>query len=147
MRLWRLTREPFVALDGMGAATKGARWTSPGHPVVNFTADPALAVLIALRYVPQGLSGSDSDYVLGWTQIDAEPERLPFVKHQSDKRAIGDDWLRSGRSLLAIVQSAVLPECDLVLMNPRHHAAAIVRPLTTRPFDFAQCLHLPESVL
>lgn len=147
MRLWRLTREPFVALDGMGAAALGARWTSPGQPVVNFTIDPGLAVLIALRYLPRDLHDIDRDYVLGWTETDATPERLPFVDDQVEKRRIGDEWLQSGRCLFACVRSAVLPECDLVLMNPVHPDAASVAPLTTRPFDFAQCLRLPESTI
>ena len=42
--------------------------------------------------------------------------------------------------------SRVLPEADVVMMNPRHPDAAHVPPLTTRPFSFAQCLHTPPML-
>ncbi|GAA4041580.1 RES family NAD+ phosphorylase [Parerythrobacter jejuensis] len=144
MKLWRLTRLPFVALDGKGPEAWGARWVSPGRPVVNFASEPGLAVLVVQRYLPRDLVGIDDDYVLGFTDINAEPESLPFVEDQAEKRRIGDEWLGSGRSLLAAVQSAVLPEAQIVMMNPAHPDARYVRPLTTRLFDFAQCLSLPD---
>ncbi|WP_336986930.1 RES family NAD+ phosphorylase [Altererythrobacter aquiaggeris] len=145
MRLWRLTRAPYLALDGSGPEKHGARWVSPGKPVINFASEPGLAVLVVLRYLPRDLAGIDQDYVLGWTDVEGEPERLPFVEDQDEKRRIGDDWLGSGRSLLATVQSAVLPEADVIMMNPAHLGFAGVAPLTARPFDFRQCLHLPEN--
>ncbi len=147
MRLWRLTRAPFVALDGEGPRQWGARWTSPGHPVVNFASEPGLAVLVVLRYLPRDLASIDDDYLLGWTDADCTPERLPFVADPQDKRRVGDDWLQSSRSLFAAVQSAVLPEADVIMMNPAHPDAASISALTTRPFDFTQCLHLPEFPL
>ena len=145
MKLWRLTRAPFVALDGSGPAQHGARWVSPGRPVVNFASEPGLAVLVVLRYLPRDLAGIADDYLLGWTEIDSESVRLPFVADQAEKRRIGDDWLASGRSLLAAVQSAVLPEADIVMMNPAHPDAARVSPLVTRPFDFRTTLSLPAG--
>lgn len=145
MRLWRLTRAPYLALDGSGPAQHGARWTSPGLPSVNFASEPGLAVLVVLRYLPRDLGGIEQDYLLGWTDVDAVPERLPFVEDRAEKRLIGDDWLASGRSLLVAVRSAVLPEADVVMMNPAHSDAARIAPLTTRPFSFERCLSLPSE--
>lgn len=142
MRLWRLTRPAHVALDGAGPLRHGARYTSAGRPVVNFASEPGLAVLVALRYLPRDLAGIPDDYLLGWTEIPAIPERLPA----DESRAAGDAWLASGRSLLAAVPSAVLPEADIVMMNPRHPAAVDVPPLATRPFNFAECLHVPPML-
>ena len=144
MKLWRLTRAPFLALDGSGPERHGARWTSPGNPVVNFASEPGLAVLVVLRYLPADLVGVDTDYRLGWTEACVEPERLPFVADPSEKRRIGDEWLASGRSLLAAVQSAVLPEADIVMFNPNHSDAELLPPVQWRPFDFAQCLSDPD---
>ena len=144
LRLWRLTRAPYVALDGSGPEKHGARWTSPGKRVINFASEPGLAVLVVLRYLPCDLAGVDQDYLLGWTEVQAVPERLPFVEGQLDKRQIGDEWLHSKRSLLAGVQSAVLPEADVILMNPAHPDFTNVAPLITRPFRFEECLSLPE---
>ncbi len=144
LKLWRLTRAPFLALDGSGPALHGARWTSPGLPVVNFASEPGLAVIVTLRYLPPDLVGIDQDYLLGWTETDARPERIDYDPDPLTKRQRGDDWVRSGRSLFAAVRSAVLPEADIIMMNPRHPDAAAIAPLTTRPFRFEDCLALPS---
>jgi RES domain-containing protein len=143
IRLWRLTRAAHAALDGSGPAAHGGRWTSPGLPVVNFASEPGLSVLVVLRYLPPDLAGVADDYLLGWTDVDAVPERIAYTPDPIAKRAAGDDWLRSKRSLLAAVTSAVLPEADVIMMNPLHPDAAQIKPLTTRPFSFADCLALP----
>jgi RES domain-containing protein len=44
-------------------------------------------------------------------------------------RKLGDEWLRSGRSALARVPSAILPETWNVLLNPDHPDAKQVRIL------------------
>jgi RES domain-containing protein len=144
MKLWRLTRAPFLALDGSGPARHGGRWTSPGLPVVNFASESGLAVLVVLRYLPPNLEAIENDYLLGWTESNAAPELIAYDPDAKVKRARGDDWLRSGRSLLASVTSAVLPEAKIIMMNPLHPDAASINPLTTRPFSFAECLALPS---
>ena len=56
------------------------------------------------------------------------------------------DWLQERRGLLAAVRSRVLPEADVVLMNPLHPEADHVQQLVTRPFSFAKCLHTPPML-
>ena len=149
MKLWRLTRAPFAALDGQGALLNGARYAPPGVAVVSLASEAGLAVLVALRYLPKNaqgdLQGIAGDYVLGWTEVDAVPERVPDPDEDTIRAFVGE-WLASKRSLLAAVRSKVLPECDVVLLNPAHPDAAAVPPLTTRPFDFAECLHTPPML-
>ena len=145
MKLWRLTRAPFVALDGAGAALHGSRYVPPGEPVVSLASEAGLAVLVTLRYLPPDLLGIASDYVLGWTEVDVVPERVPG----GEDDAIRDwtaKWLEGRRSLLAAVASKVLPEADVVLFNTRHPDADLIAPLTTRPFSFAECLHRPPML-
>ena len=146
MKLWRLTRAPFVALDGAGAVLNGARYAPAGVPVVSLASEAALAVLIALRYQPRDLSAAPSDLVLGWTEVAAVPERVADDGDEERIRAWVGEWLASERSLLAAVASRVLPEGDVVLLNPRHPAAARVPPLVTRPFSFTECLHRPPML-
>ena len=146
MKLWRLTRAPFVALDGAGAAAKGGRYSSPGKPVISFASEPSLAVLVVLRYLPANLRDVEQDYVLGWTDIPAECERVDVSAPESEIRRWVDSWLESCRSPLAAVQSKVLPEADIVLFNPLHPIAQSVAPLTTRPFSFVECLHRPPML-
>ncbi|WP_427968799.1 RES family NAD+ phosphorylase [Altererythrobacter sp.] len=146
MKLWRLTRAPFVALDGKGAELHGARYSSPGRPVVNFASEAGLAVLVALRYLPENREQWPDDFVLGWTEVDAQPEPVPNASDEATIQEWVDEWLKSGRSLLATIPSRVLPEGDIVMLNVRHPGATKVAPLNLRPFDFAQCLHRPPML-
>ena len=146
MRLWRLTRAGHTALDGAGTIMHGGRYSPPGAPVVNFASEPGLAVLVALRYLPGAPADAPDDYVLGWTEIDAIPERVHDADGDDAIRDWVTDWLAEHRSLLAAVPSQVLPEADVVLMNRLHPNAARVRPLVTRPFSFAECLHTPPML-
>jgi RES domain-containing protein len=147
MRLWRLTRTGQTALNGAGTLKHGGRYSPPGVPVVNFASEAGLAVLVALRYLPGSPADAPDDYVLGWTDVDATPERVPETADGDG--AIRDwvtDWLQERRSLLAAVRSQVLPEADVVLMNPLYSDAGRVPPLITRPFSFAACLHKPPML-
>jgi RES domain-containing protein len=142
MRLWRLTRTGETALDGAGTAKHGGRYSPPGAPVVNFASEAGLAVLIALRYLR---ADTPDDHVLGWTEADAAPEHIPAGGDEAIRDWVAG-WLEQRRSLLAAVQSQVLPEADVVLLNPLHPDAARVPPLLTRPFSFAECLHTPPML-
>src|SRR6476620_4804719 len=146
MRLWRLTRTGQTALDGAATSKHGGRYSPPGVPVVNFASEAGLAVLVALRYVRADPADAPDDYVLGWTEIDAIPERVRAADGDDAIRKWVTGWLEERRSLLAAVRSQVLPEADVVLMNPLHFDAARVRPLATRPFSFAECLHTPPML-
>jgi len=146
MRLWRLTRTGQTALDGAGTLRHGGRYSPPGAPVVNFASEAGLAVLVALRYLPGDPADAPDDYLLGWAEIDAVPERLPDAGADAAIRAWVTGWLVERRSLLAAVPSQVLPEADIVLMNPLHPDATQVGPLVTRRFSFAECLHSPPML-
>lgn len=124
----------------------GGRYSPPGSPVVNFASEAGLAVLVALRYLPDGPARAPDDYVLGWTEIDAVPERVPDADGDDAIREWVVSWLMERRSLLVAVRSQVLPEADVVLMNPIHADAVHVAPLVTRPFSFAECLHTPPML-
>jgi RES domain-containing protein len=146
MRLWRLTRAGETALDGAGTSKHGGRYSPPGTPVVNFASEAGLAVLVALRYLPGDPADAPDEYVLGWTEIDAVPERVRHADADDAIRGWVTEWLEERRGLLAAVRSQVLPEADVVLMNPLHPDAACVPPLVTRPFSFAECLHTPPML-
>src|SRR4051794_40283094 len=119
MRLWRLTRTGRTALDGAGTLQHGGRYSPRGVPVVNFASEAGLAVLVALRYLPGEPADAAGDCVLGWTEVDAVPERAPELGDDA-VREWATRWLEERRGLLAAVRSQVLPEADVVLMNPLH---------------------------
>ena len=143
MKLWRLIRSGHIALDGAGTVRHGGRYSPPGVPVVNFASEAGLAVLVAMRYLPSDPAELPDDYVLGWTEVDALPARVPAENSEEAICAFVARWLEERRSLLAAVSSQVLPEADVVLMNPAHPDAVHVPPLVIRPFSFAECLHTP----
>jgi len=124
----------------------GGRYSPPGAAVVNFASEAGLAVLVALRYLPGNPADAPDDYILGWTEIDAIPERVEDSDSDEAIRGWVTVWLEERRSLLAAVRSQVLPEADVVLMNPLHPDAVRVPPLVTRPFSFAECLHAPPML-
>lgn len=136
MRLWRLTRAPYVSLDGKGSLIRPGRWNKADHPCVYFAADPALAVLEVLVHLEVPQNCLPKDYVLGWTEVDAPTVRLTFSPSEDSTREMGSRWLKSGKTLLAQSVSAILPEAMILLMNPRHPDAAQVPKLKTRPFSF-----------
>jgi RES domain-containing protein len=95
MKLWRLTRAAHVALDGAGALAHGGRY-SPGVPVVSLASEAGLAVLVALRYLPQDRAQWPRDAVLGWTEADATPERAPDGDEEA-VRAVAPGWRSADR--------------------------------------------------
>ena len=146
MKLWRLTRADHSSLDGKGAMIYGGRYSSPGRPIVNFASEAGLAVLIALRYLQPTPEAMLEEYRLGWTSTEAEPVRVPDMLDDNGKKKFVDEWSKAGNSLLAAVRSAVLPEADVILMNPLHPDAAAISSLTSRPFRFSECLHRPPML-
>ena len=146
MKLWRLARADHQELDGQGACCLGGRYSSPGHPLVSFASEAGLAVLVALRYWQTDPQRDGFEYVLGWTEAAAEPERIPSELSDDAKKRRVDEWAAERRTLLIAVQSAVLPEADVVLMNALHEGAASIAPLTVRPFSFESCLHRPPML-
>lgn len=142
MKLWRLTRKPYVALDGKGAELHGARYAPAGNPLVCLASEAGLAVLVALRYHLPDIADAPDDLVLGWTQVNATPIRIVDLDEDSICARVGE-WLENRSSLLVAIPSRVLPEADVVYLNPCHPDAVDVSPLTTRPFSFAECLHRP----
>ena len=123
----------------------GKRHAPPGHPLVSLASEAGLAVLVALRYLATDPADHPDDFVLGWTEVDAVPLRVPDPDEDTIRAFVGE-WLETQRSLTCAIRSRVLPEADVVYLNPRHPDAALVAPLTTRPFDFAECLHRPPML-
>lgn len=144
MRAWRITRETrgSDAFDGEGARLFGGRWNSPGTPVVYLSKYVSTAILEILVH------GVGPSSVAGHVTIGVDvPDdvvvhdvgRLPRNWRESpppeQTQIIGDLWVRSGRSALLRVPSAVLPDAHSdetnLLLNPRHPDA--MRLVRTKP--------------
>src|SRR4051812_49689520 len=109
MRLWRLTRSGQTALDGEGTRNHGGRYSPLGAPVVNFASEAGLAGLVALRDLRGDPVDAPDDYLLGWTEIDAIPQRVDSVGDDEAVRERGSGGLGGGRSPFAAGPSPGLP--------------------------------------
>jgi RES domain-containing protein len=143
--VWRLTREPYRALDGEGARLYGGRWNSEGVAVVYASTTLALAALeylvhldpidvprdlLALRLrVPDDATGERIEtggLPADWREV---PDHLACVR-------LGDAWAVRGDALTLHVPSAIVPEEENVLINPHHPEAGRVELTADRPFAF-----------
>lgn len=145
MRVYRLCREPFTALDGEGARRYGGRWNRPGHAVVYCSSTRALAALEYLAHLDP--DDAPADLVLltidipggvrparvAPSRLDANWQRLP--DHPSCRRE-GDAWYTEALHVVLEVPSAVLPEEHNVLINARHGDAHRITEVTRRHFVF-----------
>lgn len=145
MLFWRLARAAHQTLDGEGARLNGGRWNSEGVSVVYASATLALA---ALEYLVH-LDAEDAPADLLAMQIrvadELPTERVESTALQPGWNAVldpadcvhaGDEWANSGSTLLLRVPSAIVPEEENVLLNPRHPEASSVEIVRTRAFAF-----------
>jgi RES domain-containing protein len=146
MLLWRLvkTRYASTAFDGEGARLHGARWNSPGTRVAYASSNSALAVLEVLVHMTGG--GILPAYSLVTATLpDALVDTLPPSELPSnwasspvppEVQAIGDAWIRSGRSVALRVPSAIVHGSYNVLLNPAHADFARFAIEYSEPFGF-----------
>jgi RES domain-containing protein len=143
---WRLVMAKFAehVFDGQGARLYGGRWNSPGKPVVYCSATASLAALEVLANLQR--SELLSAYALASCSFDSklvtavDDHDLPANWRQSPAplalAAIGDTWIRTGRSAVLAVPSAVIDREKNYLLNPRHPDFPRVTLGEPKPFAF-----------
>ncbi|MGH7550610.1 MAG: RES family NAD+ phosphorylase [Gemmatimonadota bacterium] len=145
MRVWRLARKPFLALDGEGARLAGGRWNSEGVAVVYTSSTLSLAALEYLVHidpedVPEDLMVVGVEVPDGAAIDEVRLEDLPAdwnrVFDHPRCVAIGNEWIAAGKSLGLRVPSALVPEEWNLLLNPAHRDAQSVRVREKRRFVF-----------
>ncbi|MGN6512412.1 MAG: RES family NAD+ phosphorylase [Lysobacteraceae bacterium] len=118
--------------------TSGGRWSHPGLPCVYASLSPAAALLEYLVHLegrtPDGLlmavGAIPAESVIDEAN---EPSTWCTLPYRNEVRQVGDDWLRSKRSLGLRVPSAVcMDECNL-LLNPEHPGFAALELVALRP--------------
>ena len=133
MDLWRISE--FASLDGEGGRLANGRWNSAGNSVVYLAASPPGALIEVLVH----LELDDDDFPPKYTLLHiVAADSLPIhtirvpagASWKTDlplTRKLGDAWLKSRRSALARVPSAIIPNTFNYLLNPRHTDAARMR--------------------
>jgi RES domain-containing protein len=132
MDLWRLTLHP--SLDGEGGRLYAARWNSAGLPVVYLAASAPGALIEVLVHLELDERRLPPSYVLMRVSVPDSLGILSLRVPAGDDwkanvvltRRLGDAWLKSKRSALARVPSAILPDTFNYLLNPLHTDAASI---------------------
>jgi RES domain-containing protein len=144
MKLWRISN--YADLQGKGGLRASGRWHNRGIPIVYLAESPALALLEVLVHFELDLSEIPRSYQLleidytqsaGLAQLPARILHDNWSQNLELTRAIGDEWLTSGSSLLLRVPSVIVPQSFNYLFNPRHPLApeAKIISATFYPYD------------
>ena len=132
MALWRISRHRD--LSGAGGLRAPGRWHERGLPIVYLAETPAGALLEACVHtsandVPPSYTLLAVDVPAGVFPENLDVGALPgdWSDHPELTRELGSGWLRSMRSVLLRVPSALVPATFNVLLNPLRRDAGRVR--------------------
>ena len=134
MRLYRIA--PLLFLEnyqGLGASYRdGARWNSPGIPVLYFASSASVAMLEMANYLPSPRL-TPSSYRLGVYEfpegvasdsmgIDELPSEWNRYPYPVSTQRLGSIWLQAVENALLIVPSAAVPAGleSILTVNPQH---------------------------
>jgi len=143
---WRLLKRRFTkhAFDGEGARLYGGRWNSPGTAMTYCSATASLAVLEIFANLNR--SELAEDYVLiscsfpeSLVEV-VESDVLPRDWRRSPGpialQALGDEWIRNGRSAVLAVPSAIIEHEMNYLLNPAHADGHRIKRSRPESFTF-----------
>ncbi|HME31494.1 MAG TPA: RES family NAD+ phosphorylase [Terriglobales bacterium] len=142
MLLWRISRHRD--LSGAGGLRAPGRWHERGSRVVYLADTPAGALLEACVHTSAGDVPPNYTLLAVFVAEDVSTETVDTNTLPSDwadglegTREIGSAWLRSQRSALLRVPSALVPATFNYLLNPLHSDAARLRieSVYEYPFD------------
>lgn len=151
MKLWRIataTRSYGADdLSGTGASKYPGRWNADGEKVVYTASSAALAVLETAAHIETGGLPLNRFVVevevpaRVWTRrrtldvarLDPSWQAIPAG---AVSVAAGSAWLRSRNSALLVVPSAIVPEESVVLINPAHADARLIKAKIIRRYEY-----------
>lgn len=146
MRFWRICRRRYAAeaASGEGARLYGGRWNSRGVRVVYASSSLALAAVETFVNLEPNLTPKDPVSIEGDIPDAVEiarvdPEALPAKWDQTrdeSLRQVGDDWIRTGRTVALLVPSAAIRGEWNMLLNPTHPDFSKVKFREPEPFEF-----------
>ncbi len=143
---YRLVMEEWAASakDGEGARRYGGRWNPAGLPAVYLAGSRALAALEVVVHAPkQALR-------MGWCLFEVEvPDGcienssnrvLPLDwRTQPDSagaQLFGGKWLKERTAVALRLPSVIIPEEEIILMNPQHQDSGSLKWSAPREFTF-----------
>ena len=127
---WRIVRaaRANTAFTGEGARIYGGRWNSPGTAVIYVSEHESLAALeLLVHLTPLPPDDRYLSFRLEWE--DKMTERFPVKNLPALWKAeppdfetmqIGDEWVRTGKSIALAVPSVMSASEVNFLLNPKH---------------------------
>lgn len=148
---FRVLKRKFLssAFSGLGARLYGGRWNSIGTPMVYTAGSLSLAVLEWRVHLAQWppppllVIEVQFDESLVWTpaKLPSGWRRFPAPRSVA---IFGDNWVRSQRSAVMRVPSAVVPQEWNFLLNPAH--PDVEKLVTGKPRVFRPDIRLGPMV-
>jgi RES domain-containing protein len=139
VKVWRLARRAFAALDGTGARLYGGRWNRTGQAVVYTSQNLSLAVLEVIVHLELAPELFPPDYVKIEIDVPDEVaiERVGVVPRTATATLeLGARWYARGGTAGLLVPSVIVAEEHNLLLNPGHPDFAKIRSRRPRPFGF-----------
>jgi RES domain-containing protein len=144
VKLWRISN--YADLSGAGGLKAAGRWHNRGIPIIYAGESIALSMLETLVHFELAPDEVPDSFQLiaikvaeniAIAQLSQDALLNDWQRNQDYTRAIGDEWLMSGSSVLLKVPSAIIPESYNYLFNPRHPDADKIQIDSVRhcPFD------------
>ena len=127
MIAYRIASRRHPIFDGAGAAEYGARWNSPGRPVIYAASSLSLAMLEQLAHTETGRLPQGHAFIEITIPESASVETLALsgvadwkIDDLATSRAYGDRWLAEQRTCILLVPSVIVSTEYNVLINPSH---------------------------
>ena len=131
------------AFDGEGARLYGGRWNSPGLAVTYCSATASLAVLEVFANVQRAellsryvlISCSFEERLITTIDVASLPDNWRHSPAPPELQSIGDGWLRSSRSAVLSVPSAIIEHERNYLINATHSDFRRIKRSSPEPFS------------
>ncbi len=149
MKVFRIVPSPRAEdLSGEGARLYGGRWNSKGVPMIYTATSASLAVLETLAHIsldvfPENLVMVTlvvPETLIQSLDKDQLNENWASYPASSEVTEIGDAWVKEETTLGLLVPSAILPQENNLLINPKHPQAAKVKIVDINPYRVDQRL-------
>jgi RES domain-containing protein len=150
MHGYRISNALYIKdLTGLGPKTYGGRWNYKGIPAIYTSETRALAALEFLVHVrtrtADNLKIATISVPAGIVPLEFRREILPkgWRDHPPPVKLaeMGTDWLKSLKSLLLRVPSAVIPNEFNLIINPMHKDMKLVKIDHVEDFIYDKRLH------
>jgi RES domain-containing protein len=137
VKVWRLARRAFAALDGNGARLYGGRWNRAGQSIVYTSQNLSLAVLEVIVHLELAPELIPPDYFKIEIDVpdDVTVDRVEMLPRTAAAMVeLGSRWYESGTTATLLVPSVIVNEEFNLLVNPAHRDFAKIRAGRPRPF-------------